>query len=408
MLAPLLLALCAFGQDADKTPSLTLAPPARAVSAGAVVPVGVFFRNLTAEPLPFMPPGQLDAEIVTQQSRSAVVMARTGEWSERTIAPGESLYVEYALDLPDEVTGRVVLQLVNHPAAPAVIDVEKPPEETTGGVEAPATTTKVEPDVEGPLDPESAPLAPAKFQFADAALQRFHPYEPMYAVIGTDQPNARFQFSFQYQILNPEGPWVSHLPFLSGLYLGYTQTGLWDLEGESKPFTDTNYRPEIAWSTDELSWLSLPGVKQTGLQMGIQHESNGRDGLDSRSVNLAYLRPVFHFGDSEGLHWQFAPKVYAYLPDREDNPDISDYRGYCDLGLTVGWKEGFQAAAIGRIGSSGEYGSIQIDLSYPLRAMGDGNFDLFLQVQWFSGYGESLITYDQYTDALRIGVGLVR
>jgi outer membrane phospholipase A len=230
----------------------------------------------------------------------------------------------------------------------------------------------------------------------------------MYALFGTDQPNGRFQFSFQYQILNPEGSWASHLPFLAGIYLGYTQQSLWDLEDDSKPFTDTNYRPEIAWSTDKLSWLNLPGVDQTGLQAGFQHESNGRDGRDSRSVNLAYIRPVLHFGDPEGLHWQFAPKVYCYLPDREDNPDISDYRGYCDFGLTVGWKAGFQAAAIGRIGSSGENGSIQIDLTYPLRALGEGNFDLFLQVQWFSGYGESLITYDQYTDALRVGVGLVR
>lgn len=188
MLAPFLLVLCAFGQDADKAPSLTLSAPAKAVVAGAVVPVGIYFRNLTTEPLAFMPPRQLDAEIVTQQNRNGVVLTRTGECNEHTIAPGESLFVEYALDLPDEITGRVVLQLARLPAAPAVIDIEKKPEGT--GVETPPTTTTIEPDVEKPLA-ESAPLAPAAFSFADAAIQRFHPYEPMYALFGTDQPNGR-------------------------------------------------------------------------------------------------------------------------------------------------------------------------------------------------------------------------
>jgi outer membrane phospholipase A len=198
------------------------------------------------------------------------------------------------------------------------------------------------------------------------------------------------------------------VPFLGGMFLGYTQTGLWDLEGDSKPFTDTNYRPELAWSQDQLAWLKIPGVAQTGLQAGVQHESNGQDGRQSRSINIAYLRPVFHFGDPKGFEGQIAPKIYAYLPDVEDNPDIAEYRGYCDLRVTAGWADGFQAAATGRLGSDGDHGSLQFDLTYPLRALGDGNLDLYLQVQWFSGYGESLITYDEYTDALRIGIGLVR
>ena len=76
--------------------------------------------------------------------------------------------------------------------------------------------------------------------------------------------------------------------------------------------------------------------------------------------------------------------------------------------LTASWDKAFQAAALGRLGSGGDNGSIQIDLTYPLRKLSNGNVDMFLQLQWFSGYGESLITYDEYTDALRIGFGLVR
>ncbi len=390
-------------QGASVGPALSLAPPATAAQAGAVVTIGVYLRNAGATALAVMPPVQLDAELVTTQDRSAVALDRQGEWpADRNLAPGESLYVKYALDLPDEISGRVVLQLARLAAAPAVLDIEKPRVAEAEGAPAPLETT------DAPPDAESAPPAPAAFTYADAALQRFRAYEPMYFLGGTDRPNVRFQFSFQYQILNPEGPWGSSVPALAGLFIGYTQTGLWDLEGESRPFSDTNYKPEIAWSTDQLAWLDVPGVAQTGMQIGLQHESNGGDLEASRSLNIVYARPVFHFGDPLGFEAQIAPKIYAYLGDIEDNPDIADYRGYCDLRMSVGWAGGFQAAAIGRLGSGGDNGSIQVDLTYPLRAFGDGNFDLFLQLQWFSGYGESLITYDEYTDALRVGIGFVR
>ncbi len=408
MFIALLLAFPIVRQGEPATPVLALAPPAAIAKAGSVIGVGVYFRNAGTEVLSVLPPAEIDAEVVTLQARAPVPLRRVSDWPEpKQLAAGESVFVEYSLDLPDEITeGRIVVQLVNLTAAPAVIDVE--PVAKADGAETPAEPAPVESSEETPVDPEAAPPPPAPFQFAQGALQRFHAYEPMYFVGGFDRPNVRFQFSFQYQIFNPEGPWVGSVPFLKGLFLGYAQTGLWDLEGESKPFTDTNYRPEIAWSKDQLEWLDIPGVAQTGLQFGVQHESNGRDGRMSRSINVAYIRPVFHFGDAKGFEAQVAPKYYVYLPDREDNPDISEYRGFCDLRVSAGWSDGFQAAATGRLGSEGDRGSIQIDLTYPLRALGDGNFDMYLQLQWFSGYGESLITYDEYTDALRFGIGFVR
>lgn len=404
MVAELLSTLLLVAQDAPVAPQMSLAPPPAAVKAGAVVSVGVYFRNGGKEPIALVTPTQIDAEIVTPLSRSAIVLTRAVDPpADRILAPGESAYVEYRLDLPDEIAGRVVLQLARLAAAPAVLDIVEPvPADGAAAATNPLANT------EAPPDAQSAPPAPAQFSYAEAALQRFQPYEPMYFVAGTDRPNARMQFSFRYQIFNPEGPWASEVPFLAGIFLGYTQVSLWDLEGTSKPFTDTNYKPEFSWSKEQLEWLKLPGVAQTGMQFGVQHESNGRDGEDSRSINMFYVRPVLHFGDAQGFEAQVAPKIYAYLPDREDNPDIAEYRGNCDLRVSAGWADGFQAAAIGRLGSGGDKGSIQIDLTYPLRALGGGNFDLYLQVQWFSGYGESLITYDQYTDALRIGIGFVR
>lgn len=401
MFLTLLLAFASISQGEPGKSVVTLSPPTSAVKAGSVVPIGVYFRNDGEEPIELAPPVALDARLVTPNTNMPIALTRVNDWPDaRELAPGENVYVEYSIQLPDEAVGRLVLQLVRVGAAPAVVDVLDP-ERADGSKES-------TPSNDDPLNPDAAPVAPEEFTYSQGALQRFSAYEPTYFLGGTDRPNVRFQFSFQYHIFNPEGPWASKTPFLKGFLVGYTQTSLWDLEGDSKPFTDTNYRPEVAWAQEELKWLQLPGVEQTGLQSGFQHESNGEDGDESRSINLFYVRPILHFGDPKGFEVQVAPKVYAYLPDREDNPDISTYRGYCDFGVSAGWADGFKAAAIGRLGKGGEYGSIQLDLTYPLSSAGEGNFDLYLQLQWFSGYGESLITYDEYTDALRFGIGFVR
>lgn len=401
MFLTLLLAFASVAQGEPGKPVVTLSPPTVPSKAGSLVPIGVYFRNDGTEPIEFAPPVTFDAQLVTPNTNEPIALTRAQDWPEdRTLAPGEIVFVEYSIQLPGGASGRLVLQLERIGAAPTVVDVLAP--EPADGADEPKEST------DEPLNPDAVPVAPEEFTFAQGTLQRFSLYEPTYFIGGLDRPNVRFQFSFQYHVFNPEGPWASKNPFLKGFLVGYTQSSLWDLEGESKPFTDTNYRPEVAWSQEELKWLQLPGVGQTGLQSGFQHESNGQDGEDSRSINLFYVRPVLHFGDSKGFEVQFAPKVYAYLPDVEDNPDIAKYRGYCDYGLSAGWSDGFKAAAIARIGSGGDYGSIQIDLTYPLSSAGEGNFDLYLQLQWFSGYGESLITYDEYTDALRFGIGFVR
>jgi phospholipase A1 len=73
-------------------------------------------------------------------------------------------------------------------------------------------------------------------------------HEPMYFVAGSRGPTtARFQLSFKYRIFDPDG-WVSDLglgPALTGLHFGYTQTSIWDLGDESKPFRDTSYKPSF-------------------------------------------------------------------------------------------------------------------------------------------------------------------
>jgi outer membrane phospholipase A len=245
---------------------------------------------------------------------------------------------------------------------------------------------------------------PALVEFA----RHFSGHEPIYFLAGTKAPNVKFQVSFKYAVANPEAPLVKKFPALEGINLAYTQTSLWDTSDESAPFFDSSYKPEVLWSDEYIPALSRRGAYGLGLQFGMQHESNGKGGLDSRSLNIAYVRPVFTLGDPRDFRLTVAPRVFTYLGGQGDNEDIENYRGYADLRAKVGWRDGLELSALGRLGDDWDRGSIQLDLTYPLRKLFFGNLDVYLDVQGFYGHGESLLGYNRRTSALRFGIAVVR
>jgi outer membrane phospholipase A len=89
-----------------------------------------------------------------------------------------------------------------------------------------------------------------------------------------------------------------------------------------------------------------------------------------------------------------------------ENPDIDDYRGYFDLELKFVKPDGLELRSNLRQGEQG--GSVQIDFTYPVRILTFGNFNGYFQVQYFSGYGETLLFYDQKDSQFRIGFALHR
>jgi outer membrane phospholipase A len=98
----------------------------------------------------------------------------------------------------------------------------------------------------------------------------------------------------------------------------------------------------------------------------------------------------------------------VYVGNLDDNPDLPDYLGHFGLRAIVGWQRGLQLSAVGRLGDDPDHTSLQLDLTYPLmRLLGD-SFSLYLQAQYFTGYGESLLGYDQRGSSFRIGLGLYR
>jgi phospholipase A1/A2 len=145
----------------------------------------------------------------------------------------------------------------------------------------------------------------------------------------------------------------------------------------------------------------------SSVRIGYQHESNGKDGDDSRSLNIAYVRPSFVLGHLNSWILVAIPEFHAYVGGLENNPRLKDYRGYGKLRFVIGKNDGPSLMFSGWSGEDFENRSYQLDLSIPLRFRFT-NIESFVLVQYFDGYGESLRAYDRKSDAFRLGLGLIR
>lgn len=228
--------------------------------------------------------------------------------------------------------------------------------------------------------------------------------EPMYFVVGgSGSVTARFQMSFKYRLFDAESLPVAWFPPLSGLHFGYTQTSLWDLGDDSAPFRDTSYRPSFFWQGASLGKGLMPDL----LRGGFEHESNGKDGVHSRSSDILFAQPVWRTEFADGRALVVAPKFYGYL-NKEDNPDLQRYRGYADWIFRYGHEDGWLLSTQLRHGTAG-HGSAQLDLSYPLRRPLFARTGGFLHFQLFRGYGESLLDYNiERSTQARVGFSIVR
>lgn len=231
-------------------------------------------------------------------------------------------------------------------------------------------------------------------------------YEPAYFVFGTNSENgkdAKFQLSFKYRFFDPQGSIAQYSPLLSNIYFTYTQTTVWDLGGDSSPFRDTSYRPGVfyRWLSGSREWLP------DEYHIGLEHESNGQGGDESRSINIGYLRPIWHWELANGKRLTFYPKIYNYL-EKSENEDINEYRGYVDWQMRYGREDGLIVNALYRQGTGG-YATGQLDFSYPLSERIFARTGAFAHLQIFSGYGETLVDYNRENDTqVRLGISLVR
>ncbi|WP_043437931.1 phospholipase A [Cupriavidus sp. HPC(L)] len=335
---------------------------------------------------------------------------------------GENRTIQYQGEIPPTLRGQIRLDPVGLDAAPVLVTLNQsgltpPATAATPSTSAAPATAAATPADEGdqhadvaatPVEPVLQPKGPGQPVYDQPILtggSRLTFNDPMYYAVGAHGgANAKFQFSFKYRIFEGRAPNSRY--WLDNLYLGYTQFSLWDLSEESKPFHDTNYRPSIFY------YLSDTGVRnrwisRLSVATGLEHESNGRDGDQSRSINTLFLKPTFHFGEPDDWHWTVTPKLYYYL-EKSDNSDIARYRGYMDLRVAYGKPDSWELAATVRKGTRQWYGSVDAQFTYPMGRLIPGTAG-YLMAGYFVGYGESLLDYNRKTPwQFRIGYSLNR
>ena len=207
---------------------------------------------------------------------------------------------------------------------------------------------------------------------------------------GFDRVEMKFQLSVRF-------PVVENLFASEGdLYFAYTNLSFWQAynRSDSSPFRETNHEPEV-FVLLENDWQFL-GWKNSLIQVGLSHQSNGKSGDLSRSWNRLYAQLVF---ERENIF--LGVKPWYRLPEdagNDDNPDIEEYLGHGEIWL--GYKQGENTYSMMLRSDllTGGKGAVQLDWSFPLY----GRYRGYLQ--YFNGYGESLIDYD--ADTHRIGFGL--
>lgn len=202
----------------------------------------------------------------------------------------------------------------------------------------------------------------------------------------------KFQISLKTKL------WQDILGRDMDLWAGYTQLSFWQVYNfdDSAPFRETNYEPELLLNirTD----YRILGFRGRYANVGYDHQSNGRAEPLSRSWNRAVAGAGLERGGLVVLlyGWYRIPEDES----EDDNPDIDRFLGYGQINVDYVWR-GHRLGLFLRnnLRASGNKGAVQIEWSFPLIRRMSG------YVQFFNGYGESLLDYN--ASANRIGVGFV-
>lgn len=228
------------------------------------------------------------------------------------------------------------------------------------------------------------------------ALPSFGIYKDNYFIVGTDlfrtpdrtNSDAKFQVSIRNRLTN------STLPFKTYLFLTYTQKAFWDVFKESFPFRDLNYNPTIGLGRALVRHNRFLG----SITFQFEHESNGKDGEDSRSWNK------ISFGTNLALNdrWTLQSKIWIPIVDGDNNRNIVDYAGWGFLAMDYSSPKRKYNVGCVITKRGGVNLNANIILNASVRLFSDDNQFLFFE--YYNGYGESLLDYKQYRQRFRLGI----
>lgn len=221
-------------------------------------------------------------------------------------------------------------------------------------------------------------------------------YKDNYFTVGTvvgkmpDKHNSdvKFQLSIAQRITK------TTLPLNSYLFIAFTMKTMWNVFEKSMPMRDLNFNPGIGWSFPFFSKGRYAG-KFTLL---LEHESNGRDGEESRSWNK-----ISFCGSTMVNEWLMVhSKFWIPIVDGENNMDILKYSGIFQGGFAVttpNKRFGWALTLVKRQGWNLNFNTI-IEFNWKILP----NDNQYLFAQYYNGYGENMLDYNQFHSRLRVGM----
>lgn len=204
------------------------------------------------------------------------------------------------------------------------------------------------------------------------------------------------EFKFQLSVKFPVS--FNVLNTDTSLWFAYTQQAFWQSYNDniSAPFRDTNHEPEafLLYSVDQGIW----GIKPNSIAIGLNHQSNGQAEPISRSWNRVYMDFLF-----ETDSMIISVKPWYRIPEarsQDDNPNIEKYFGYGELNLVHVYEDYSVDIMIRNNLRVENKGAVQVGFTFPAWGKIRG------YVQYFNGYGQSLLDYDNKIQSLGVGIML--
>lgn len=206
-----------------------------------------------------------------------------------------------------------------------------------------------------------------------------------------DNHEIKFQFSIKFPIT--EGLFAEN----SSLQFGYTNLSFWQAYNDrsSSPFRETVHEPELFLILQN-DWEFL-GFKNRLIQLGMVHQSNGRSGSESRSWNRLYIDLIFQ---KDNYYLSFKPWYRLSDVGNDDNPDIEKYLGHGEFRAAYAGNNHTVSLMLRNNFQNPNRGALEVNWSFPMSRRAKW----FLQ--YFNGYGESLIDYNARSHRIGVGIAL--
>lgn len=221
-------------------------------------------------------------------------------------------------------------------------------------------------------------------------------YKDNYFAVGTDpfhRPNSqnsgvKFQLSIKQRLTNATLPWGTYL------YLFFTEKVFWEVFQNSMPMSDLNFNPGIGWAKPFFVKDRYVGK----MTLIIEHESNGRDSIQSRSWNKVSLAANAYVTDFLSVH----AKYWIPIVDGQNNKDILKYSGIFQMGFQVNSRDKRWTVGATFVKRQGWNFNWNTNIQVGFRII--KNCNQYLYLDWYNGYGEGLLAYNKFHNRLRIGL----